>query len=266
VLAGERVGGWALNPIFVFLFVFVCTFGGALFGMWLRGILPEHHLDGDSKDTVVICIGLVASMTALILGLVTASAKSSFDDVDAAMKKNAIEILTVDRMLARYGPETGEIRAGLKQLVQERIDMIWPQDASRPAMLDPMSSNAMSEAKDLTNAIRALEPRNDTQKELKTRALDLVEDLLQSRWLMILSSGNSVPVPFLVISICWLTIIFESFGLFAPRHATVLVVFFVCALSVGSVVYLILEMGTPFDGLLKVPADTFLSVYAHLGK
>ena len=106
-----------MNTTRVGLVVFICVFGGVVLGMWLRTILPKHHLDSDSKDTVKVGIGLIATMTALVLGLVTASAKSAFDGVNAAVKQTAINILALDRVLARYGPETGEIRKDLQQLL-----------------------------------------------------------------------------------------------------------------------------------------------------
>ena len=118
-----------MNPTIVGIIVFALTFGGALLGMWLRTLLPEHHLNAESKDTVKVGIGLIAMMTALVLGLVTASAKSSFDAVDSAVKQTAIEILVLDRTLARYGSETGEIRKRLQHAVGARIGMIWPQDS-----------------------------------------------------------------------------------------------------------------------------------------
>ena len=127
-----------MNTTRVGLVVFICVFGGVVLGMWLRTILPKHHLDSDSKDTVKVGIGLIATMTALVLGLVTASAKSAFDGVNAAVKQTAINILALDRVLARYGPETGEIRKGLQQLLASRIDTVWPQGSSERAKDDPM--------------------------------------------------------------------------------------------------------------------------------
>ena len=213
-----------MYPTIVCMIVFTCTFGAALLGMWLRTTLPEHHLDAESKDVVKVGIGLIATMTALILGLVTASAKSSFDAVDSAVKSTAIEVLTLDRVLARYGAETSAIRTDLKRGVGGRIDMIWPQGASRPANLDPIRSGAAAQAEGLAQAIRALKPRDDAQRALQARAPDLTETLLQARWLVLAGTEKSVPVPFLVILVFWLTITFASFGLFAPRHATVLAV------------------------------------------
>ncbi len=255
-----------MNPIIVGIIVFALTFGGALFGMWLRTLLPEHHLSAESKDTVKVGIGLIATMTALLLGLVTASAKSSFDAVDSAVKKTAIDVLALDRVLARYGSETSEIRKGLQRALGARIDMIWPQGSSKPANLDPTTSGAGAEAERLADAIRALKPRDDSQRALQSRALDITEGLLQARWLVLAGTQPSVPVPFLVILLFWLTITFASFGVFAPRNATVLTVLFVCALSVSLAVFLILEMDSPFDGLLKVSADPLHYAYAHLNQ
>ena len=253
-----------MTPTVFGIIVFAFSFGGALLGMWLRTALPEHHLAAESKDTVKIGIGLVATMTALVLGLVTASAKSSFDDVDAAVKQTAIEVLALDRTLARYGAETGEIRKGLQQLVGARIDMIW--GSSKPADLDPMRSTAGSEGERLADALRGLKPRDEAQRALQSRALDLAENLLQARWLIIASSETSVPLPFLIILVFWLTITFSSFGLFAPRNATVLVVLFVCAVSVASAVFLVLELGGPFDGLLRVSAAPLRHAHVHLNQ
>jgi hypothetical protein len=263
---GGRIGGGTMSPTIVGMIVFTCTFGGALLGMRLRSTLPKHHLDAESRDTVKVGIGLIATMTALVLGLVTASAKGSYDAVDSAVRKTASDILTLDRVLARYGSETGEIRKGLQHAIGARMDMIWPQGSSKPPNLDPIRSAAGAEAERLPDVIRTLKPHDDSQQALQSRALDLTEVLLQARWIVLAGTETSVPLPFLVILLFWLTITFASFGLFAPRNATVLTVLFVCALSVSSAVFLILEMDTPFDGLLKVSADAMRYAVAHLNQ
>ena len=252
-----------MNPTLVGLIVFACTLGGALVGNRLRFTLPEHHLNDESRDTVKSGIALVATMTALVLGLVIASAKSSFDAVNTAVKHAAVDVLTLDRLLARYGPETGEIRGALQHAVASQIDMIWPQSSSRPARLEPL---AAWRAEGLADAIRGLTPRDESQRSLQSRALELAEARLQARWVVVASSGTSVPLPFLVALLFWLTTAFASFGLFAPRNATVFAVLAVCALSVGVAVFLILEMDSPFDGLLKISADPLRYAHAHLNQ
>lgn len=135
-----------------------------------------------------------------------------------------------------------------------------------PAALDPIGSGAAAQAEGLPDAIRALRPRDEAQRALQSRALELAEALLQARWLVFAGTEGSVPMPFLVILVFWLTITFASFGLFAPRHGTVLAVLFVCALSVGSAVFLVLEMDTPFDGLIRVSSDPLRYAHVHLNQ
>jgi hypothetical protein len=123
-----------MSPSIVGVIVFACTLGGSLAGFWLRARLPERHLDDASRDTVKVGIGLVATMTALVLGLVTASAKSSFDAADTAVKHTAMDLLTLDRLLARYGPET----AGIVRPCSRR-QRVAPKRSGRKAQPSPPS-------------------------------------------------------------------------------------------------------------------------------
>ena len=252
-----------MNPTLVGAIVFACTFGGALLGFWLQK-RRKHELNLESTETIRHSIGVVATMTALILGLVTASAKSSFDEVTFAVESGARDVLTLDRLLARYGPETREIRAAFKDSVARRIDMIWPQGSSRPVQLDP--SKLSSGAEGLAERLRALTPRDDSQRWLQARAGEVAEGLLQSRWLASAYSGASVSGLFLVILLFWLTITFVSYGLVAARNSTVVWLLFLCAVSVGSALFLILEMDGPFEGLLRVSADPLRFALAHLNQ
>jgi hypothetical protein len=204
-------------------------------------------------------------MTALVLGLVTASAKSSFDAVDAGIRQHAIDLLALDRVLARYGSETREIRKGLQRAVEARVAMIWGGE-SDPGRLDPIRAEATSGAETLADAIRGLSPRDDVQRALQIRALELAETLSRSRWLAIVVTGVSTPVPFLVVLLFWLTITFASFGLFAPRNTLVVMILFVCALSVASAIFLVLEMDGPFDGLVRVSAEPLRRALAQINR
>ncbi|MBK4734169.1 bestrophin-like domain [Noviherbaspirillum pedocola] len=251
-----------MKPLFVGAIVFVCTFLGAQFGMWLSAALPKHHLDDQSKDSIRVGIGLIATMTALVLGLITASAKSSYDTVETEVRTTATEILTLDRLLARYGPETGAIRVTLKRSIEQRVDAIWPQASSPRAQVDPSASLSAPEA--LLEQIRALTPYNASQQAIQSRALELCETLLKVRWMVVAQANQSIPLPFLVILLFWLTITFTSIGLFAPKNTTVVAVQFVCALSISSALFLVLELNEPFDGLLKVSAEPMLYALAHI--
>jgi hypothetical protein len=253
-------------PATVGTVVFLCTFGAALLGMWLRAVLPHRYLDTESRGAVQLGIGLVATMTALVLGLVTASAKSSYDAVAAAVKDTAIDLLDLDRVLARYGSESGEIRRSLKRAVGAQLDRIWPTDSAKTASLDSLRSGGPSTAEGIANAIRRLQPRDDFQRALQLRASELAAAVLRTRWLALADTGSSVPVPFLVILLFWLTIIFASFGLSAPRNTLVVMVFVMCALSVAAAIFLVLEMDGPFEGVLKVSGDPLRQAHAHLDR
>ena len=178
-----------MNPIKLGIIAFAFAFGGVLLGLWL----PQRLAQAPSRRAIEAFyqeqgIGLIATMTALLLGLVTASAKSSFDAVNDAVKESAMQVLALDRVLARYGPETAEIRSQLKNAIGERIDMIWPSDSSRPVTLDPTTAGLASRVESLTDAIRSLKPRDDLQRALQTRAVDLAERMLQARWLAVSST------------------------------------------------------------------------------
>jgi len=252
-----------MNPTIVGAIVFACTFGGALLGFWFQA-RRRHLLDLESTETIRHSIGLVATMTALILGLVTASAKSSFDEVNMAVEAGAREVLTLDRLLARYGPETSGIRGDFKNAVARRIDMVWPQGSSKPMQLDP--SKLSSDSEGLAERIRALAPRDDSQRWLQARAGEVAEELLEARWLATAYSEASVSVVFLVILLFWLTITFVSYGMVAARNSTVVTVLFLCAVSVGSALFLILEMDEPFGGLVRVSADPLRFALSHLNR
>ena len=242
-----------MTPFSIGMLVFASTFGGALAGIALRARLPSHHLDDGSQATVNLGIGLIATMTALVLGLVTASAKNSFDVLDSAVKQTAADVMTLDRTLARYGPESAVARTALHDAVAVAIQRTWPEAMNLESDLSVASATRGGEG--VASRIRALPVQNEDQSWLKTHAEVLAEKLLEARWVVVGSIGTSVPVPFLVVLVFWLVVIFVSFGLFAPRNGTVISILLVCALSVASAIFLILEMDGPFTGLIQISPD-----------
>jgi hypothetical protein len=246
------------------LIVFACVFGGALLGMFLRILLPEHHLTEDTKDVIKLGMGLIATMTALVLGLMIATAKSSYDAQDEAVKHTAAKVLLLDRTLSNYGPETKETRDILRRIVASRLEAIWPEDRSKRASLD--APEAVFATQEIETRIMHLSPQNEIQRRLQSQALQIGSDIMETRWLVLGGLGRSIPVPFLVVVVFWLTIIFGSFGLFAPRNATVVVVLFLCALSAAGSIFLILEMNRPFEGVMKISSAPLRYTLSHLGQ
>ena len=252
------------SSIVISSIVFVCIFCSALLGTWVRASLPVNHLDGESRDVTKLAIGLIATMAALVLGLLTASAKSSFDTIDSEIKHGAAQIILLDRVLAQYGPETQDTRALLRQAIAFRLNLTWPEDTSHTAQVEVPGTTPSVEG--IEARIHALSPQNDAQHWLQSRALAISSDLMAARWLMFAQAGNTIPMPFLVVLVLWLIVLFASFGLLAPRNATVITILAICALSVAGSVLLILEMNQPLSGLIKVSSAPLRYALSHLGQ
>jgi hypothetical protein len=232
--------------------------------MRVRTLLPEHHLSADSKDVMKLGMGLLATTAALVLGLLIASAKGAFDTQNNEVKQAAANVLLLDRTLAHYGPETKELRDLIRRALAYRLALTWPEDASQPARLDAPEMTPTVEG--IGDQIRALVPQNEAQRGLQTRALQIIGDLERTRWLVFGSAGDPIPFPFLVVLIFWITVLFVSFGLFAPPNATVVAVLFVSALSISTSIYLIVELGRPFAGLMKISSAPLRYALSHLGQ
>jgi hypothetical protein len=241
-----------MNPTLIGTLVFAGAFGGALLGMKLKSLLPAHHLHDDSKGTVQLGVGLIATMTALVLGLVTASAKSSFDEVNEMLKNTSADLLSLEDALAHYGPEADSLRSELRETLRMRIAMIWPEDGSE-ANIDPF---ALSDRIDrMWSSIRSLAPESTEQRWHADRANQLMASVTSTRWNVASGLTLSIPPPFLAILIFWIAVTFVSFGMFSPRNGTVITVMFLCALSIGAAIFLVLEMDEPFAGLIKASAE-----------
>jgi len=251
-----------VNPIEIGCIVLACVFGGALLGMALQGILPAHHLSNDSKDVVKLGMGLIATMSALVLALLINSAKSSYDTQRNELTQAAANIILLDRVLAHYGPETKEARDFLKRSVVEMIGRLWPDDPIANARLGPTTAGGEM----FFDKIQELMPQNDVQRALQADAVKMSIDIGQARLLLFEQSGHSIPMPFLVLLIFWVAIIFLSFGLFAPRNATVIATLFLCALSVSGAIFLIMELDRPFGGLIQISSAPLRNTIQNIGK
>ena len=251
-----------MSAIAIGLIVFALVFGSALLAMLVRNALPEHHLNADSKDVVKLGVALIATMSALVLSLLVASAKSAFDTRSNQLVQASADIVLLDRALVRYGPETKEARSLLRRSVEAVVERFWPAEGARPIAIDPQTNPVEV----LYDKIDGLSPQNETQRSLRGQALTMAADVGRTRLLLFENLGSSIPVPFLVVLVFWLCIIFASFGLFAPANATVITVLCVCALSVSGAIFLILELDRSFEGLLQVSGAPLRAALAQLGR
>jgi hypothetical protein len=230
--------------------IFVLVLGGILLGTLLRRTLPRHHLSKDSQDVVRLGVGLIATIAALVLGLLIASAKSSFNTQSGQVKQITADVILLDALLAEYGPAALPIRQRIRGVIGSFADRLWHEkeaDITRPFEINTAAEKVYLE-------IQALTPQTDLQKSLQARAVQAATDLAQTRLLLFTETDNAIPGPFITILAFWLVIIFASFSLFAEMNVTTLAFLALFALSASCAIYLILELSQPFTGLMAIPS------------
>jgi len=253
-----------MNSLSIAGIVFACILIGTLVGMLIARVLPAHHLAADSKESVKQGLALIATLTALVLGLLVATTKGTYDTQSAAIKEIAANVALLDRILGKYGPETKEVRESLKEGTRMMLEQTWPNANGEPTILTTADLQFNGDL--LFDRLTALQPKNEAQQLLKTRALEIAISVAQTRLRLSAQKESSIPLPFLLVLGFWLTILFTSYGMLAPRNATVISVLVVCMLSVSGALFLILEMDKPFDGVIRVPSAPLREVSANLGK
>ncbi len=220
-------------------------------------------MSSETKDTVKLSMGLLATMTALVLGLLIAASKSTFDTESTAVTSISAKIIVLDRILAHYGPEAKETRYVLKQAVEKMVSVFWSDTQS---VLDQaVTQVAPGEA--LYDSIQKLTPANSVQQAMKSPALESALDIDRARWLLLFErSISSLSIPLLLVVICWQAILFFSFGLFAPSNAISKAALVASAVAAAGAIFLILEMDSPFDGWIQISSNRMLLALNHLGK
>jgi hypothetical protein len=250
-----------VSPIAVSLIAFLIIMAGAVAGGVLRKTLPGHHLADDARDVFRLGAGLIGTIAALVLGLLIASAKSSFDTQRSQVQHITADLVLLDQLLAQYGPEARPIRELMRQAVDPLIGRIWRE--SRAANDAPFAATTVAE--DAFATIGELAPQTDAQRSLKARAIQVSTELAQTRLALFVQAGSSIPMPFLGVLVFWLAIIFASFSLFARLNPTLIAGFVVFALSASCALFLILEMSQPFAGLMQIPSAPLRNALAPLG-
>lgn len=242
--------------------LFVVLVGVTLVGVHLRRRLPTEHISEDSRDTIKLALGLVATMTAILLGLLVSSAKSSFDTTRSEVMQMAAKVALLDRVLLLYGPQTADARHALRESIEEGVRRTWPAEGRAPAQLDP--NEEMGDA--VYTAFSHLAPQDEAQRALKTQAASLMAQLAELRVLIQAQAVSSVSKPLLIALAVWLAVIFVGFGLLAPANPTSTLSVIAGAFSVACAVYIILELDSPFAGVVRIPSEPMLKVLALLSK
>src|SRR5215467_9244749 len=238
--------------IIIGLIAFAAIFGGALFCRFAARRLPGHHLSNETQSVVTVSVAVIGTLSALVLGLMITAANSSFSARADEVRELSLQLIRMDRNLRRYGPEADDARAKVREWATAKTQQLFP-DNGQPS---PSSQTTIVLLESVQDALLALTPKGERQTYLRTLCVTLSSTLIQARWSLEQRRGHSIPVPFLVLLIFWLSIVFASFGLFAPANRTALVTLFLCAVAVSGGIILIEELDNPLSGLIRVPSDS----------
>ena len=243
-----------MNSIESGLVVAACVFVGGMAGVMLHSLLPEPHRSKETQDVVRLGTGMLSVLASLVLGLLIATAKQTYDMVDHEMRQYSADLLLLNETLRDYGDAAREPRDLLRRHAEKVLHDVWPAVAKQqriPAVrLEDREAARLLER--VRETIRALTPADAGQKWLQEQALQVSASLLRQRLVLIQQEGATVQPIILVILVAWIGFIFASFGLNAPRNATVAGAFLVCSLAIGGAVFLVLEMDRPLNGVMKI--------------
>lgn len=229
-------------------------------GVFLRHKLPEAHLSGDSKDVIKLATALVATMAALVTALLFASTRASYEATHSQVGQLTANVIELDRLLKDYGAEGVALRQALRQDVSAIVATIWRDDDA----VIPTPAQASTTESRVIARLRQLVPRDSLQASLQARASTVSNALAEIQLTLYAHPSDSLSKPFVFVLVLWLCFIFGSFAMSADANATMLCVLFFCALSAASAIYLILELGQPFDGLMQVSSDPLRHALAPL--
>jgi hypothetical protein len=236
--------------------VFGCAFGCALVGAVVR--LPEDHRDQDSRDVVKLVLGLIATIAALVLSLLIASTSNSYNAQRSELQSLSANVILLDRLLAAYGPEAKDARDRLRDSVQMTHDQIWSRDGAQPMALDRVHEFIIR--------LQGLSPKTDAQRAMQGRIMDVGQTLVQTRLLMFEQLGGAIHWPVLAVLVFWICVLFLGFGIFTRRNPTIVAALLLGALSVSAALILIMELSSPYNGLLQISDTPLRNALAQLGR
>jgi len=231
---------------------FVAIFGGVLVGRFAARRLPNRHLNTETQTAVTVSVAVIGTLSALVLGLMISAANTSFSGRSDEIRQLSLQLIRMDRNLRRYGPEAAETRASLRIWGFAKIQQLFPDKTKPPVSSD--TTVALLES--VQDQLLDLSPETERQKYLRTLCLTLSSQIIQARWSLEIRSGYSIPIPFLVLLIFWLAIVFGSFGLFAPANPTAMVALLLCSIAVAGGIVLIENLDNSGSGFIKLSSDS----------
>jgi hypothetical protein len=239
-----------MSSTVAFLACFASILIGAAVGMVLRRAVPADLLEGGSKEAIRLGAGFLSTLAALVIGLMIASAKNTYDNQNTNIRQLGTNAVLVDQMLTKYGTEAKAARTLLRETIPSATARIWRENVSGKGGGATFVIGETAER--FYNAVEGLKPANAEQTSLKSRIIQITTDLGRTRLLVFTQADDAIPVPFFIVLVFWLVVIFASFNLFAEPGAIVIGFILVLAISVSSALFLIVDLSHPFSGLMQI--------------
>ena len=253
-----------MTSLTIGIIIAACICGGVLVGFALQRVLPAHHLSKEAQDTIKLAVGVIATSTALVLGLLVSSSKAQFDAMGERLVQFGANVIILDGILAEYGPEAKPVRGQLRQIVEATLQRVWPEERTGGSAMKAIERGRVFDT--FRAALRELKPVTDEQRAWLAQAQQITNESSRSRWVLIEEAQRGLPPILLGVLIFWLALLFVSFGLFAPRNVTVTLALFVSACSMAAAIFLVLEMNSPLDGLMKISSAPLRKALEFMGQ
>ncbi len=236
----------------------VLTLCGFTAGRYLGRHLPKEHLQSETTDFVKIVAALITTMAAILLGLQLSSAKNSFDSQQAEVTGIAADVIIFDTTLSHSGAGSQRAREIFHRLVAQMIDGTWPDEwhTARPA--------APAGTSELYDSVSEIIPHTEEQRISKNNAITFALALAKQVRYLGKEQTSWTSRALLAVELAWITIIFTSFGLIAPRNGTALAALILCACAVAIAIFLIVEMSEPFSGFIHIPSTALREALAQI--
>ena len=252
----------AMTPLLMSLAAFACIFGGTFLGIFVRRKLPDHHLSDDTQSIVRQGTGLIATLASLVLGLLIASANGRYEAESSHIKQLTAHVILLDNTLALFGPDAEAVRALLRRDVGIAADRIWSEGRPQFGRLRQFHADAQSLS--IFDEVLKLAPKTDAQRFYQSRAMDALVDIGKTRLLLFTSTTGSIPIPFLIVLVGWLALIFASISLFAESNARTVTILCIFSFAASAAIFLILELSQPFAGLMMISDEPLRNALAAL--
>jgi hypothetical protein len=245
----------------------------AWLGRFIHPRLPETYRTRETIETMQLVIGMLVTFAALVLSLLTASVKTTYDHAARDRQAYALRLVLLDNCLRDFGPETATAREDLARYTAAVIASTWPHEKPPSGISYPNTagmpiigaSPVLGELMDhIGQQIRALDPTTRGAINTADDCRAIYRDVVQSRLSVIEDDGASFSAPFFWILVSWLTAAFLALGLAAPRNRMAALGILLCAVSLSSAVFVITDLSRPYRGLMSISSGEMRAALAEM--